>query len=123
MLRLAFAEITETACIKFAIREMFEVVGWRKKGKLVGVAVIRLGTTRWHLCYYCIDEAFRGKGIGSKFLKKIVKKAENRTLTLEANASLRAFYERFGFNTFGFDDEFYWMYKSHKHCASACCFT
>lgn len=96
---------------------MYDVIGWRKKGKLVGVAVIRLGTSRWHLCYYCIDEAHRGKGIGSKFLRKIVKRADNKTLTLEANASLRNFYRRFGFNTFGFDDEFYWMYKSHKRCS------
>ena len=74
----------------------------RKHGEALAV---KLSTGEWYIMYIKVDDGFRGRGIGTKLMQRILKEC-GRPVYLLATSELGGdlvrlvqFYERFGFRT------------------------
>lgn len=71
-----------------------------EQGKVVGCALIAFEGNSARIRQMAVEEAFRGKGIGTELVRRaeeVVRGRNIRTVTLHARVSAREFYEKLGY--------------------------
>ncbi|MEN9557752.1 MAG: hypothetical protein RL141_121 [Candidatus Parcubacteria bacterium] len=97
---------TGLVAIKFSIQEGDLVIGW---AYLYVLKNDRHPEPYGFLENVYIEKAFRGKGIGTRFIRDVIEEAKKQGCyklignSRTSNESAHAFYERFGFRKHGFE--------------------